>query len=374
LSGRRAAVVLTIGALLWGGAVVYAVMTQTGSKKGSSAFLPLPQACAGLEIGVHATLAYEGDPARRQDVIGAIKRYLDPQVVRDGLLWDRIETVKGQRDWTIPDSNVRELRAAGIEPELVVLGSPSWANGVKASVPQHETYVPTSPKAFNAWVLHYAEFVTAAAKRYRGAVRRWEIWNEPNFIDFWRPRPNVELYNGIYQALRGAIERVDPGAQVAVGGLGSPTLASTGELAGRVFLRQLASLHAPVDAVAVHVYPTDDHAPAQHVAGQNNFDDIQRMYRTLVENRHPVPVWVTEFGWSSKRVGPARQAQYVGRSLDILERRYPFVPLATYFLAHDLPKFHQGLLDERLKPKPAARVFRQDAQRLRKKCAPPAKK
>ena len=78
-------------------------------------------ACAGPEIGVYSTLAFDGDPEHRSETVEAIQRFLHPQVVRDGLLWNQIEPVRGRRNWSRTDSIVEKLRAAGIEPLLVVV-------------------------------------------------------------------------------------------------------------------------------------------------------------------------------------------------------------------------------------------------------------
>jgi hypothetical protein len=59
----------------------------------------------------------------------------------------------------------------------------------------------------------------------------------------------------------------------------------------------------------------------------------------------------------------------VDRSLAMLEERYPFVRVATYFSDHDRPPdFFSGLLDEDFEPKPAAIEFRERADRLAARC------
>ncbi len=101
---------------------------------------------------------------------------------------------------------------------------------------------------------------------------------------------------------------------------------------------------------------TDDHPPWVHVPNENNFDNIERVHDQLVADGERAPIWVTEWGWSSAsgRRSAARRCTSTGR-WQMLEHRYRFVRVATYFVDHDLPpSFFQGLLDEHLKPKPAA--------------------
>ena len=365
---RRAGVAVALGVVLWIGVVVVAVMRS--GNPGPPKFAPLPSTtCPIPEIGVDSTLSYEGNERQRAATVAAIRTLLAPEIVRDTLLWNQIEPVEGARDWSVPDRIVEQLRAAGIEPLLVVLGSPPWANGVPASTPGHDLYVPASAARRTVWLEHYSNFVAAAARRYRGAVRRWEIWNEPNLAQYWRPRPDPVAYREVYETLRATIMRVDPKAQVAVGGLGDLAVASALDISGLAFLRELASTHPPLGPVAVHAYATGDHAPDLHVAGENNFDDIERVREQLMAAGDRASIWVTEFGWSSATTGEQLQAHDVATALRMLEDRYAFVSVATYFVDHDVPpRYFQGLLDQGLRAKPAALVFRARARRQAARC------
>ena len=366
---RRRPAAVAIAAILWLAAVAVAALLSHDARRGPQA-VPLPRiACAGPEIGVHSTLAFDGDPENRSETVAAIHRFLRPQVVRDSLLWNQIEPVEGRRDWSRTDSVVEDLRSAGIEPLLVVFGSPSWANGVPESMPGHDLHVPSRGAALDAWLHDYTDFLAAAVQRYHDYVRRWEIWNEPNLVDFWRPRPDPVTYRHVYETLRATILRVDPTAEVAVGGLGGLSATSAPSITGLKFLRHLTRTRPPIDAVAIHPYATDDHPPWLHVPKENNFDNIRRVHDQLVADGERASIWVTEWGWSSASVGTSRQSSYLNRSLEMLEHRYRFVRLATYFVDHDRPpELFQGLLDEDLKPKPAAAVFRNHADLAASRC------
>jgi polysaccharide biosynthesis protein PslG len=367
--GARGQVALLLGALLWIAGVTAAILLPGDGGIGPET-PPLPQtACARPEIGVHASLAFDADAEHREETVAAIDRFLRPQIVRDSLLWSQIEPIEGRRDWSRTDSVVEELRTAGIEPLLVVLGSPSWANGISEATEGHYVHVPPPGTALDSWLGHYTDFLAAAVRRYRDYVRRWEIWNEPNLAAFWRPRPDPVAYSHVYETLRATILRVDPRAEVAVGGLAALSVVPPPNIPGLTFLRQLTRAKPPIDHVAVHPYTTDDHPPDLSIPGENNFDGIERARNQLVADGERASIWVTEWGWSSSEVGEHRQARYVDRSLELLEHRYRFVRVATYFVDHDLPpRFFQGLLDEDLEPKPAAPGFRERAERLAARC------
>lgn len=372
MSGRRPRLILAIGALAWVAVVAFAIvpLLDEDVDGGSLDATPLPATeCPGLQLGVNSTLAFEGNAERRAATVAAIRDHLGASIVRDSLLWHKVEPVEGERDWSSPDGVVEDLREAGIEPLMVVLGSPPWANAQPESTAGHYLHVPPTGPALDAWLERYVDFLTEAVERYEGVVRRWEIWNEPNLAVFWRPRPDVAAYRQVYTTLRATILRADPAAEVAVGGLGALVVASRPDVSGLTFLRNLTRTTAPIDNVAIHAYTTDDHAPGIHIPGEKNFDDIGRVGDKLAAERGRPSVWLTEWGWSSTAVGEERQARYVDRSLAIVERRYPYVELATYFAEVDRrPDLFQGLLGQDLAPKPAARAFRRHADLAASRC------
>ena len=330
-----------------------------GSVPASPAEAQIRGVCAQLTLGVHIDLAYERSAVERAKVVNAISSVLRVRIARNTLPWDRIESVPGQRNWSVADAVVNELTAARIEPLLVLMGSPSWANGTAPDVDAHQLYVPTSREKFAAWLSDFANFAYAAALRYRGKVHRWEIWNEPNFSAFWRPRPNADQYAETYKRLRASILAADPTSKVATGGVTILNVAwGSGNVRGLTFLDRLTRDGVRSSFVAIHPYTTPPHRPDSEVTKQNNFEDITRVHALLLKRGIRASIWVTEWGWSSEAVGLARQASYVQRSLEMLRDQYPYVTVATYFIDHDRPpRFYQGLLDSSLRPKPSARRF-----------------
>ena len=74
------------------------------------------------------------------------------------------------------DAAVAEARRYGMRVEFEVRGAPAWANGGRPS-----NWVPARTRDF-------ADFLTAAARRYRG-VRYWVIWAEPTRTANFNPLP-----------------------------------------------------------------------------------------------------------------------------------------------------------------------------------------
>jgi hypothetical protein len=307
-------------------------------------------------VGVHQdVVAQSHDYART--AIAAAKGSLGAQVSRSTLRWNIVEPNRGQLDWSHADFVVGELRAAEIEPLFVLLGSPTWANGVAEDISHHEFYVPTEQASFDRWLTEFTAFARAAARRYRGEVRLWEVWNEPNEHFDWLPEPSAARYAQVYRAVSDAIHSESPEARVAVGGLAGVGAGCC--ISGVEFTRSLITAGIPMDAVALHPYPSNGHAPDVHVQWQDNFDDIGAVRELLdTSGRSQVEVWVTEWGWSSSAVGAETQATYVRRSLEMLRDRFSYVSVATMFLDADRPgQYDYGLLGSDFVPKPSGAAF-----------------
>ena len=315
-----------------------------------------PPQAPGRRYGLHMDQTYNGTASVRAAAIAAA-RSLEADVSRNSLNWAYIEPQRAQMDWRIPDAVVDDLNAAGIEPLLVLVGSPSWATGVPTTRHGYEFHVPTDELAFTNWLEAYRLWAREAALRYRGRVRLWELWNEPNEVYFWKPQPNVERYARWYTAVHQVIKEVDPEAEVAMGGLAG--LVAGCCITGRDFLRGLWKLGVRPEIVNIHPYALKDQAPDQLIVGEGNFGDIASIRELMIAHGEGgAKLWVTEWGWRSSVVGETKQASYVSQSLALLDSLYTYVTLATYFIDSDRGGYTQGLFRSDFTPKAASHVFR----------------
>jgi len=317
-----------------------------------------PARPAAIQFGLHMNLTFEPDRLRRSQVARA-DRALGAVVSRGTFDWSRVERTQGARDWAEMDSIVAEFQGFGLEPLMVVMGSPAWANGVAPSTADAELYVPQDSAAFTTWTAQYAAFMTEAASRYSGRIRKWELWNEENDIYFWKPVPNLDRYVQWYGAVAAAIKKVDPTAQVSIGGLSGLCCTGPTGINGFAFLEGLYSRGVSLDIVAIHPYPDGQQGPEVTLPHRNNFTDIERVHSIMVAHgAGDRPLWITEWGWSTAAVSEATQATYVERSLQMIYDQYTYVTLATYFLDYDRAGYPYGLADSSLRPKPAGLRFR----------------
>ncbi|HSN86376.1 MAG TPA: hypothetical protein VL025_06430, partial [Thermoanaerobaculia bacterium] len=93
--------------------------------------------------------------------------------VRIDFVWAYVETSRDHFDWTVYDNIAAEARERGIEIFASLVYSPDWATGGPTLIG-----VPDDPD-------EWADFCERAARRYRGTIRHWGLWNEPNLPHFW---------------------------------------------------------------------------------------------------------------------------------------------------------------------------------------------
>jgi hypothetical protein len=126
--------------------------------------------------------------------------------------WRDIEGAgKGQFDWSRTDTIVDMAGAEGLDLLVRIDHQPAWATGGS------DTNGPPNN------LQDLADFMAAIVGRYRGRVRAWEVWNEPNLAREWGGKvPDPGAYVKMLKVGYNAIKAADPNAIVISAGL-SPT-------------------------------------------------------------------------------------------------------------------------------------------------------
>jgi hypothetical protein len=326
------------------------------------------------------SLRFAGDRQAELDRVAASRA----TVVRTLVRWHAIAPER-PTDATYPfdpayrfedlDELVRNAQARGIEVEMALWGTPSWANGNQ--VPQ---FAPTDPNDFRA-------FAQAIATRYSGRfpgypfVRFFGIWNESNLATFLRPQfdPSGRIVSpAVYARLAIAgyagVKAGNPQALVAVGetssnGRNRHVRGLTDTVAPGTFM-QLMAKAAPrmrFDAWAQHPYPFPvNQAPMQLSRWPNvTLSLLSRLELELDRafGRKGIPVWITEYGNETrpgepKGVTEAQQARYLPQAL-ALAREDSRVQMFIWFVFRDSPTstWQSGLYRLNGTAKPAAAVW-----------------
>ena len=223
---------------------------------------------------------------------------------REEFDWNQIEPSRGTFNWPKFDQAVAVLDAHGISVLGKLVYSARWASSAPAGTAA--SAIAYYPPRSNA---EYAAYARAVVHRYKDRVHTWEVWNEENLVNFWRPAPNPKAYAALLKATYAAIKAEDPTATVVLGGLAAGP--------DQAFLRSIAANGAwsSFDVLAIHAY----------IKGRPDSGEIVRWManaKAMVKAYGNKPIWITEFGWSTYTGSGARylgvsetaQAQYLARS------------------------------------------------------------
>lgn len=163
------------------------------------------------------------------------------------IYWDDVETSPGVYDWSNVDQVVAADTAQHLNVDAVLLGTPSFyatsSTATTLSIPANAPsgglrsltadatsvpsglYNPTFADGTDVWASGkainpqnpWAEFVYAAVSRYHNQIHDWEIWNEPDFSQFWTG--SLPDYIRLLKVAYLAAHAADANAKILVGGM-----------------------------------------------------------------------------------------------------------------------------------------------------------
>ena len=164
----------------------------------------------------------------------------------------------------------------------------------------------------------FANFATAAARRYP-QIQVWEIWNEPNIVPYWQPKPDAVKYTALLKAAYIAIKAVNPNAIVLTGGT-SPASSNGTNISPINFLQKIYNNGGggSFDGVGHHpscyeqVNCPNFYAPWSSWSQMN--DTSPSLRSVMIDHGDSdMKIWVTEFtaptGGGTRAITEAQQAQ-----------------------------------------------------------------
>ncbi len=126
-----------------------------------------------------------------------------------GVSWNFLEPQRGIWDFSTLDAWVAAATAHGVRDIILTLGqSPAWASARPGDVNYNGAGAPAEPRAIVDWT----QYVSKVAQRYRGKIRYYEIWNEPNDSTFYTG--SVAKLVQLTKAASMALKAVDSGNTV----------------------------------------------------------------------------------------------------------------------------------------------------------------
>ena len=266
---------------------------------------------AGLPTGTSS-----GSVARRTADLARLKE-AGFSLMRTGFSWTTIEPTKGTFVFSGYDRRVQAAASAGVgHIALLGYGNP-WAT---TKTDKDQFYPPDDPADFG-------RYVKAVVGHYKGKIKVYEIWNEPNAgFRFWKthPKGDPKAFGALLKAAYTAAHAADPQAVVLFGGPFYHDQVIDGHLA---FMAQVFKHHPDLgqyfDGMALHPYAQYPPAvaPEQQDAWEQPVDLMLRQVRSLMA-KHSVghkPIYTTEVGWPVwKQVSEQQQARYLVRSFMLL--------------------------------------------------------
>ncbi|MCB9098030.1 MAG: endo-1,4-beta-xylanase [Anaerolineales bacterium] len=281
--------------------------------------------------------------------------------------WREIEPTQDQFHWQAADQIVAGAEFYGLDLIVRLDQHPAWASAVDLSL-----NAPPDKLA------DYEDFVRRVAERYRGRIKAYIIWNEPNLAIEWGGQPPdpaafVDLMRVGYDAVKAA----DPAALVVSAGLAPTNSRDASAMDDREFLRAMYQAGAAdyFDVLGAHPYsfglaPAALQSDSDHPA----FGRLAELRAIMAENGdEDKPVWITELGWTIDpppeqadiQVSLDQQAAYLTEALNIIRQDWPWVKLVTVWNLSmpgaDDPFGGYSLLDESGAPRPALAAWREAA-------------
>ncbi len=218
--------------------------------------------------------------------------------------WESIETSQDVFNWATTDALVAEAAERGVQVYAGLGYTPAWAS----SGGGHRT-PPDDP---NDWY----DFVFQCVSRYKGTVKHWEMWNEPNLGGFWSGTRS-QFINDILKVGADAVHAADPDAMVLAPEISSCT--GFGCQASNWMRDCLQQAGDRIDIISHHQYDGGD-VPSGRLAA------IDAMHNYIVSLGYgDKPIWITECGFRSDGSGMNEQiqAQYLTEMLEGMAAR-PF--------------------------------------------------
>jgi hypothetical protein len=321
----------------------------------------------GLLLGFSDVGTIQNDPLQRPLELQHLKS-TRATLVRLMWKWSDIETAKPPDNatarnpnwtgynWAALDATLGDISTAGLKPIVEMSSAPAWWEGAGRPAVTDTSRAGTwrpDPAAFG-------RFMHAAALRYAGRVRFWQVWNEPTLPQFLNPQwkktssgykpASPAWYRKMLNAAYGEIKSASSATTVITAGtapFGEPKPGGT-RMPAALFVRELLCVKGrshprakncrknPVkfDILAHHPYPIGP--PGRRAINPDDVvvPDFAKLTKPLAValkagNVYPhrrKPVWATEMSWDSSPPDPGgiealRQARYAAGAMYVLWRQ-----------------------------------------------------
>jgi len=206
----------------------------------------------------------------------------------------------------------------------------------------------------------YENFLGYLVTYFKGRIDYWEIGNEPEVVDFWKPAPNAVIYTQLLQRAYAKVKSLNPQAKV----IGLSSVSSIIDFIEEAFQND-ALQH--MDILGLHPYCYLDPTYKSIFEISYEYTVIDDIRDLMVQYSGTTkPIWVTEVGYpdylGTYGVSEQRQAEMLVRSYMLLiQKDIPVIAWYTFInnafnTAEKEDNF--GILTNDLVPKKAFAAYR----------------
>lgn len=256
-----------------------------------------------------------------------------------------MEQQQGKPQWTLIDPVIDAARSRGISVLGVLTSTPQWAGSWAISNQQ------TRPADADQW----ASFASKVAKRYAGKIFAYEIWNEPNGVEYFAPGPDPVAMAGDGAGGLFCNSWRRPGSAGACRG----TRPGPGGAAGMMqavdfFEAMLGEGVGDVDAYSFHPYDDEQTMAEAAFWDGTAMRTAMRMHEMLrARGEGHKKIWATEYGAPSM-LGTSRQTELVVNGMMQWAESGFAGPMYIHHHRDQDANDGYGLADQNLQPKEAA--------------------
>lgn len=276
-----------------------------------------------------------------------LKKVVDAGIkwIRTEAHWFAVEIQKGVFDWSQIDRVVSYADSNGLSILLMIGYTPAWANGNQG----------INYPADN--VGDWENFVRIAVNRYKSRVKYWNIWNEPNSVDFFAPGKDVFVEKVFLPAAK-VIRSEDPSAFIV--GPGLAHLVSLNEEWYFWMKYILTEGSGYIDIVSHHIYKNEGVFYIYQMLEEGE-DFVPSVQQIIEESGYgSMPFWITETGWNTREFSESVQSdRYLEMLQERQEKSYPDKIFFYEIIDDPTPGIDPwGILRSDLSEKPAYTVYK----------------
>lgn len=312
-----------------------------------------PIAPAGLSpFGVNTFLEQEPDPEKVDRSLAMIADagfswirqqfpWEDIEISAKGDFWDHKWNVSA---WDKYDRLVDLAEKHGLQIIARLDNPPAWSRSM-GDAEGWTLAPPDDPEDFG-------DFVYAVVSRYKGRIRYYQIWNEPNIYPEWGDQPaNPAAYTELLRVAYRRAKEADPDCIIISAALAQNTEETPPEFGPRNIsdLLYLEGMYAAgakghFDVMGAMVYglwtgPYDLRTSRDRA----NVSRVQLLREIMVRHGDATtPIWAAEVGWNALpedfagaatygRVTPEQQAHYAVEAYQRAMREWPWMGVMNYW-------------------------------------------